>query len=136
MKFKGSFREVLRVFTKSRKCVSRKLYGCFKKVSRKFQGKYVSRKFHKKFQACSTNLSMKFILQICCSMNLIAATRADGGLFFNLQTLKYWPKKWRQTQKQRETQNKGNTKIKDNTKNEDNTKNKDNPKKWMQPKKR
>ena len=53
---------------------------------RKFQGcqesvKCVSRKFHKKFQGCIKNLLMKFLLQFCC-MNLIAATRADGGLVY------------------------------------------------------
>ena len=41
--------------------------------------KCVSRKCHKKFQGCFKNLSMKFVLQFCFSMNLIAATRAEGG---------------------------------------------------------
>ena len=37
LKFKGSFKEVLRVFTESFKGVSRKFYGCFKEISRVFQ---------------------------------------------------------------------------------------------------
>ena len=79
--FQGKFREV-----------SKAIQGCFKEVSSviqkcfmMFQGsikevKCVSRKCHKKFQGCLKNLSMKFCLQFCCSMNLIAATRAEGGL--------------------------------------------------------
>ena len=69
----------------------KKLKGCFKGVSRQFQRrlkkvsrvfkesvKCASRKFHKKFQGCIKNLKMEFLLQFCC-MNLIAATRAEGG---------------------------------------------------------
>ena len=43
--------------------------------------KYFTRKSHKKFQGCFKNLSMKFCFAILC-MNLIAATRAEGGLVF------------------------------------------------------
>ena len=48
--------------------------GSFKDVSRKIQ------EYHKKFQWCFKNLSIKFLWQFCCSMNLIAATQAEGGL--------------------------------------------------------
>ena len=41
--------------------------------------KYFSRKFHQNFQGCFKNLSMKLCFAILC-MNLIAATRAEGGL--------------------------------------------------------
>ena len=37
------------------------------------------KKCNKKFQGCIKNIEMKFLLQFCC-MNLIAATRAEGGL--------------------------------------------------------
>ena len=64
----------------SSKGVSKMLYGRFKGVRESV--KCVSRKFHKKFQGCFKNLSMK-----CCSMNLIAATRAEGGLVHFLPKL-------------------------------------------------
>ena len=44
--------------------------------------KYFSRKFHQNFQGCFKNLSMKLCFAILC-MNLIAATRAEGGLVFS-----------------------------------------------------
>ena len=50
-KFKGCFKEVLRVFTESLKGVSRKFKGQFKEVSKVFQGSFksVSRKFQGNF---------------------------------------------------------------------------------------
>ena len=40
LKFQGSFKEVLRVFTESFKGVSRKFKGCFKEVSRVLKGSF------------------------------------------------------------------------------------------------
>ena len=68
--FLGSFKGVLREVSK----FQRRFNGVTESV------KCVSRKFYKKFQGCFKNLSMKFVLQFRCSMNLIAATRAEGGL--------------------------------------------------------
>ena len=66
-----SFKDVSRIFKRSSKVVSRqfvsflrKYQGCLKKVSGVFQENYI-----KSF----------FLLQFRC-MNLIAATRAEGGL--------------------------------------------------------
>ena len=57
--FQGGFRDVLRKFQ-----------GGLKKVSSVFQENFI-----KSFKGVSS-----FVLQFCCSMNLIAATRAEGGL--------------------------------------------------------
>ena len=107
--FEGSFQVVSTMFQGSFKGVSRKIEGSFethlgiiqgrlkyvkevqmvfkgnfKNILRKIHGfkasvKYFSRKFRKKFQGCFKNLSRKFCFAILC-MNLIAATRAEGGL--------------------------------------------------------
>ena len=61
-----------KVSKRSLKGVSRQFQRCFKENSRAF---------HKKFQGCSKNLSMKFCFAILC-MNLITATQAEGGLVF------------------------------------------------------
>ena len=67
----------------SSKGVSRLFQRCFKDVSRVFKEsvKCASRKLHQKFQGCIKNLKMEFLLQFCC-MNLIATTRAEGGLVY------------------------------------------------------
>ena len=53
--------------------VSKRFKGCLKVVSKMFQGRFeggkehvkcVSRKFHKNFQGCFKNLSMKFCFAI------------------------------------------------------------------------
>ena len=71
--FKGVSRylkEVQRVFQGGFRDVLRKFQGCLKKVSSVFQENFI-----KSFKGVSS-----FVLQFCCSMNLIAATRAEGGL--------------------------------------------------------
>ena len=63
--FRESFKEGSRVFKESVKCVSRK------------------------FQRCFMNVLIKFLRFFCC-MDLIAATRAEGGLvLLNLVCLNY-----------------------------------------------
>ena len=52
--------------------VLRKFQGCLKKVSSVFQENVI-----KSFKGVAS-----FVLQFCCSMNLIAATRAEGGLVY------------------------------------------------------
>ena len=71
-----------KVFKRSSKGVSEQFQKCFKEVLRVNKGSFncVSRKFHKKCQGCFKNLSMKCCFVIGCSMNLIAATREEGGL--------------------------------------------------------
>ena len=85
--FQGYFQDILRVF-QGRLCVSRYLkevqrvfQGGFRDVLRKFQGclKKVSSVFQENFIKSFKGVS-SFVLQFCCSMNLIAATRAEGGL--------------------------------------------------------
>ena len=46
-----------------------------KKVSSVFQENFI-----KSFKGVSRNFQRSFVLPFCCSMNLIAATRAEGGL--------------------------------------------------------
>ena len=65
----GYLKEVQRVFQESLssfKDILRKFQGCLKKVQIVFEEsvKCVSRKFHKKFQECFKNLSMKFCFAI------------------------------------------------------------------------
>ena len=70
----GSFKvskEVQRMFHGSFKDVLRKFQGCLKKVSSVFPENFINR-----FKGVSR-------IKFCCSMNLIAATRADGGLVFD-----------------------------------------------------
>ena len=62
--FQGSFKGVSRQFKK-----------CFEEVSRVESVKGFRENFKKKFQGCFKNVSMQF-----CCMDLIAATRAEGGL--------------------------------------------------------
>ena len=72
------FQEVLKVLQgRSLKGVSRQFQRRCKEVSRvlKESVKFVSRNFQKQFQGHFKNVSMKF-----CCMELIAATRAEGGL--------------------------------------------------------
>ena len=44
-----------------------------------FREIHILRKFQKKFQGCFKNISINFVLQLCYSINLIAATPAEGG---------------------------------------------------------
>ena len=69
-KFQGFFKDVSRMFQECFNDVSRRFQGCLKKVSIVFQENFI-----KSFKGVSS-----FVLQFCCSMNLIAATRAEGGL--------------------------------------------------------
>ena len=67
---------------------SRELQGYLKEVQRVFQGSFkedsrvlkkVSSEFQENFIQSFKGVS-GFVLQFCCSMNLIAATQAEGGL--------------------------------------------------------
>ena len=68
-------KEVQRVFQGSFKDFLRKFHGCLKKVSSVFQENLM-----KNFKGVSRIFQWSFALQFCHSMNLIAATRAEGGL--------------------------------------------------------
>ena len=77
--FKGVSRylkEVQRVFQGGFRDVLRKFQGCLKKVSCVLQENFI-----KSFKGVSS-----FVLQFCCRMNLISATRAKGGLV-NFETV-------------------------------------------------
>ena len=63
----GSFKDVLRRFQ-----------GCLKKVSRVFQ-----ENFKNSFKGVSKKFLRSFFFQFVCCMDLIVATRADGGLVLN-----------------------------------------------------
>ena len=76
--FQGRLRSDSRVSKRTSRGVKREFEGSFKVVLRKFQRKCVSRKLEKKLQGRFKNVSMKF----CSCMDLIAATRAEGGLVF------------------------------------------------------
>ena len=67
---RGYLKEVQRAFQGGFRDVLRKFQGCLKKVSSVFK-----ENFMKSFLGDSS-----FVLKLCCSMNLIAATRAEGGL--------------------------------------------------------
>ena len=54
LKFKGCFKEVLRLFTGNFKGVLRKFQKCLKSVSRKFQGNFKG--VLKEFQGCSSKI--------------------------------------------------------------------------------
>ena len=75
--FQGYFQDILRVF----QGYQRVFQGGFRDVLRKFQGglKKVSSVFQENFIKSSKGVS-SFVLQFFCSMNLIAAIRAEGGL--------------------------------------------------------
>ena len=76
-KFKGFPME----FQDSFKNILRNVQSCLKEVSSVFQ-----ENFKQKFHGCFKSVSMKFVLQFCSSMDLIAATRAEGGLVFTMFT--------------------------------------------------
>ena len=101
--FQGSFNEVLRVvhlrlrcvnsplrviqgsfkvYKGSSKGVSRQFQRCFKEDSRvlKKVSSVFQENFIKSFKGVSRIFQWSFVLQFCCCMNLIAATRAEGGL--------------------------------------------------------
>ena len=71
--------EVSRLFQGSFKGVSRVVQGCLKKVSSVFQ-----EKFKQSVKGVSRMFQSSFVLQFCCCMDLIAATRAEGGLVYQI----------------------------------------------------
>ena len=75
----GRFKGIKKKFKGFFKGVSWQFQLRFKEVSRVFKEsvKCVPRKFQIKFQEFS-----RMFLQFCCCMDLIAATRAEGGLVF------------------------------------------------------
>ena len=96
-KFQGSFKvasrilkEVFRVFQGRLKGVSRQFQRCSKEVSMVFKEsvKWCFKKFKNKknvsrvFQEC---FNEGFVLQFCSCMDLIVATRAEGGLVYSLK---------------------------------------------------
>ena len=62
----------------------RQLQRCFKEDSRVWKkvSSVFQEKFIKSFKGVSRIFQWSFVLPFCCSMNLIAATRAEGGLVF------------------------------------------------------
>ena len=76
--------EVQQVFQGIFKEFSREFLNCFKEVSKMFKEcvDCISRKFQKKCQGCFKNDLIKFVLQFCYCMALIAATRAEGWLVY------------------------------------------------------
>ena len=84
-KFQRCFNGASRVSQRNTKGFSKKFPGSFKAVLRKFQRvfkisvKSVSRKLKKK-KVARVFHQWSFVFQFCCSMDLIAATRAEGGL--------------------------------------------------------
>ena len=79
--FLGCFKEALKVFQECFKGVSRKIKGWFKGVSRQFQRGFESFKENLiVFQECFNEVLFDMTCHVC--MDLIAATRAEGGLVF------------------------------------------------------